>query len=201
MPRIILVRHATTNDNIKGNLSGHIDSELSDLGKKQILKLTKFLESENIDCIYTTTSTRTKQTILDIANSRNIKILEKENLKEISFGDFEGISFEVIKSKYPNEFEKLIKEGFEYKYPNGESLIDSYKRVCNELDDIMIENKENTILICAHAGTIRNIISYLIGKTYEYHWNFKIDNASVSIIDIVDEFPVIQTLNNTAYLI
>ena len=201
MSRIILVRHAITNDNIKGNLSGHIDSELSDIGKKQISKLTKFLERENIDCIYTTTSTRTKQTVLHIANSRNIKILEKENLKEISFGDFEGMNFEFIQAKYPNEFERLIKEGFEYKYPNGESLIDSYKRVCQELDDIMIKNKENTILICAHAGTIRNIISYLIGKTHEYHWNFKIDNASVSIIDIVDEFPVIQTLNNTAYLI
>ncbi|MEG0181670.1 MAG: histidine phosphatase family protein [Peptostreptococcaceae bacterium] len=201
MSRIILVRHAITNDNIKGNLSGYIDSELSDIGKKQISKLTKFLERENIDCIYTTTSTRTKQTVLHIANSRNIKILEKENLKEISFGDFEGMNFEFIQAKYPNEFERLIKEGFEYKYPNGESLIDSYKRVCQELDDIMIKNKENTILICAHAGTIRNIISYLIGKTHEYHWNFKIDNASVSIIDIVDEFPVIQTLNNTAYLI
>ena len=57
MSKFILVRHATTTDNIDGNLSGHIDSELSDLGKKQILKLNKFLEKENIDCIYTTTST------------------------------------------------------------------------------------------------------------------------------------------------
>lgn len=201
MSRIILVRHAITNDNIKGNLSGHIDSELSNLGKKQISKLTKFLEKEKIDYIYTTTSTRTKQTVLEVATSRDIKILEKENLREISFGDFEGMSFEFIQAEYPNEFEKIIKEGFEYKYPNGESLIDSYKRVCKELDDIMIKNKEKTILICAHAGTIRNIISYLIGKTHEYHWNFKIDNASVSIIDIIDEFPVIQTLNNTAYLL
>ncbi|GAA0697084.1 histidine phosphatase family protein [Paraclostridium ghonii] len=200
MSRLILVRHATTKDNINGNLSGHIDSELSDLGNMQIVKLNKFLEKENIDCIYTTTSTRTKDTVKDIAKSKNLKIIESENLKEINFGDFEGMNFEYIKSSFPKEFEKIIKYGFEYKYPNGESLVDSYHRVCKELKHILDYNKEKNILICAHAGSIRNIISYLVGKTHEYHWSFKIDNASISIIDIVDGFPVIQTLNNTAYL-
>jgi alpha-ribazole phosphatase len=201
MSRLILVRHATTNDNIDGNLSGHIDSKISNLGKVQISKLNKFLEKENINSIYTTTSTRTKQTILDISTSRGIIIVEKENLKEISFGDFEGMNFEYIKSKHPEEFKKLIKEGFEYRYPNGESLIDSYYRVCKEIDEIISNNKDKTVLICSHAGTIRNIISYLIGNTYEYHWHFRIDNASISIIDIVDGFPVIQMLNNTSYLL
>lgn len=201
MSKLILVRHATTKDNIKGNLSGHIDSDLSDLGNTQILKLNKFLEKENIDCIYTTTSTRTKNTIRDIAKSKNLNIVESDKLKEINFGDFEGMNFEYIKNSFPEEFEKIIQNGFEYKYPNGESLVDSYNRVCKELNYILESNKEKTILICAHAGTIRNIISYIIGKTHEYHWNFKIDNASISIIDIVDGFPVIQTLNNTTYLI
>jgi alpha-ribazole phosphatase len=200
MSKLILVRHATTKDNINGNLSGHIDSDLSDLGNTQILKLNKFLEKENIDCIYTTTSTRTKNTIKDIAKSKNLNIVESDKLKEINFGDFEGMNFEYIKNSFPEEFEKIIQNGFEYKYPNGESLVDSYNRVCKELNYILESNKEKTILICAHAGTIRNIISYLIGNTHEYHWNFKIDNASISIIDIVDGFPVIQTLNNTAYL-
>ncbi|KKY01193.1 histidine phosphatase [Paraclostridium benzoelyticum] len=200
MSKLILVRHATTKDNIDGNLSGHIDSELSNLGKQQILKLNKFLEKENIDCIYTTTSTRTKNTIKDIAKSKNLDIVESENLREISFGDFEGMDFEYIKNNFREEFEKIIKNGFEYKYPNGESLVDSYNRVCKEINYILDCNKDKTILICAHAGTIRNIISYLIGNTHEYHWNFKIDNASVSIIDIVDGFSVIHTLNNTLYL-
>ena len=75
-----------------------------------------------------------------------------------------------------------------------------YGLIKREIDKIISCNKDKTILICSHAGTIRNIISYLIGKTYEFHWNFKINNASVSIIDIVDGFPVIQTLNNTSHL-
>ena len=50
-------------------------------------------------------------------------------LNEINFGDFEGLSFKKIEKDYPKEFEKMIKEGFEYKYPNGESLTDTFHRV------------------------------------------------------------------------
>ena len=200
MSKLILVRHATTNDNIDGNLSGYIDSKLSDLGRKQVIKLSKFLENERIDCIYTTTSSRTKNTIKDIANLKKLDIIECENLREINFGDFEGMNFEYIKRNFPDEFKKIVKNGFEYKYPNGESLIEFYNRVSNEIKNILEINKDKTILICSHAGTIRNVISYLVGNTYKYHWNFKIDNASVSIIEVIDGFSVINTLNNTLYL-
>ena len=200
MSKLILVRHATTNDNINGNLSGHIDSEFSNLANQQINKLNTFLKNETIDCIYTTTSNRTKNTIKDLAKFKGLDIIECENLREISFGDFEGLNFEYIKSNFHDEFEKIIKERFDYKYPNGESLVDSYNRVCKEINHILEFNKNKTILICAHAGTIRNIISYLVGNTYEYHWNFKIDNASISIIEVIDGFSVIHTLNNTLYL-
>lgn len=200
MTRLILVRHAITNDNIDGNLSGHIDSQISELGQVQILKLREFLKDEKIDVIYTTTSSRTKLTVEDLANIRNLKIHQCEEFKEINFGDFEGVSFDIIKKNYLEEFNKMIELGYEYRYPNGESLIDSYNRVCKQIDNIISMNKNESILICAHAGTIRNIISYLIGRTHEYHWNFKIDNASISIIDIVDGFSVVETLNNISYL-
>lgn len=200
MTKLILVRHAITTDNINGNLSGHIDSKLSNLGKQQVIKLNEFLKDEKIDCIYTTTSNRTKDTIKGISNMKNLDIIECENLKEINFGDFEGMNFDYIKSNFPEEFDKIVKDGFKYKYPNGESLIDFYNRVSKEIKNILEHNKNKTILICTHAGTIRNIISYLVGNTYKYHWNFKIDNASVSIIEVVDGFSVINTLNNTSYL-
>ncbi|MGL5506980.1 MAG: histidine phosphatase family protein [Paraclostridium sp.] len=200
MTRLILVRHATTDDNIGGNLSGHIDSSISNLGKSQILKLTKFLENEKIDMIYTTTSSRTKLTIEKLAKVKNLDIIQSEELREINFGDFEGINFNIIKERHSDEFKKMIEQGYRYTYPNGESLIDSYNRVCKKVESILNRNEHKTILICTHAGTIRNIISYLIGNTHEYHWNFKIDNASVSIIDIVDGFSVIQTMNDTSYL-
>ena len=195
-----LIRHALTVDNQKSRLSGHIDSSISEEGKEQIDKITNYLKDFDIDKIYTTTSSRTKDTVKKLSELKSIEIIEKESLKEISFGDFEGLTFDEIKDKYPKEFQDMIEKGYEYKYPNGESLIDSYNRVCIELDNIISNNDDRTILICSHGGTIRNIITYLISNSYKYHWNFKIDNGSVTILEVQDGFTVITAMNNTSFI-
>ena len=200
MVKLILVRHALTVDNQKSRLSGHIDSSISEEGKEQIDKITNYLKDFDIDKIYTTTSSRTKSTVKKLSELKSIEIIEKESLKEISFGDFEGLTFDEIKDKYPKEFQDMIEKGYEYKYPNGESLIDSYNRVCIELDNIISNNDDRTILICSHGGTIRNIITYLISNSYKYHWNFKIDNGSVTILEVQDGFTVITAMNNTSFI-
>ena len=200
MVKLILVRHALTVDNQKSRLSGHIDSSISEEGKEQIDKITNYLKDFDIDKIYTTTSSRTKDTVKKLSELKSIEIIEKESLKEISFGDFEGLTFDEIKDKYPKEFQDMIEKGYEYKYPNGESLIDSYNRVCIELDNIISNNDDRTILICSHGGTIRNIITYLISNSYNYHWNFKIDNGSVTILEVQDGFTVITAMNNTSFI-
>ena len=200
MVKLILVRHALTVDNQKSRLSGHIDSSISEEGKEQIDKITNYLKDFDIDKIYTTTSSRTKDTVKKLSELKSIEIIEKESLKEISFGDFEGLTFDEIKDKYPKEFQDMIEKGYEYKYPNGESLIDSYNRVCIELDNIISNNDDRTILICSHGGTIRNIITYLISNSYKYHCNFKIDNGSVTILEVQDGFTVITAMNNTSFI-
>lgn len=200
MVKLILVRHALTVDNQKSRLSGHIDSSISEEGREQIDKITNYLKDFDIDKIYTTTSSRTKDTVKKLSELKFIEIIEKESLKEISFGDFEGLTFDEIKDKYPKEFQDMIEKGYEYKYPNGESLIDSYNRVCIELDNIISNNDDRTILICSHGGTIRNIITYLISNSYKYHWNFKIDNGSVTILEVQDGFTVITAMNNTSFI-
>ena len=200
MVKLILARHALTVDNQKSRLSGHIDSSISEEGKEQIDKITNYLKDFDIDKIYTTTSSRTKDTVKKLSELKSIEIIEKESLKEISFGDFEGLTFDEIKDKYPKEFQDMIEKGYEYKYPNGESLIDSYNRVCIELDNIISNNDDRTILICSHGGTIRNIITYLISNSYKYHWNFKIDNGSVTILEVQDGFTVITAMNNTSFI-
>ena len=200
MVKLILVRHALTVDNQKSRLSGHIDSSVSEKGKEQIDKITHYLKDFKIDNIYTTTSTRTKDTVKELAKLKSIDIKEKENLKEISFGDFEGLTFNDIKANHPEEFQDMIRKGYEYKYPNGESLIDSYNRVCEELNQIIEQSNNQTVLICSHGGTIRNIITYLISNSYNYHWNFKIDNGSVTFLEVDNGFTVITMMNNTSFI-
>lgn len=195
MIKLILVRHGTTICNEEGVLSGFTDSKLSEKGKSQASNIAEYLKDENIDRIYTTPFSRTKETVKELAEIKNIQIEERNGLNEINFGDFESLSFKVIEEKYPEEFEKMIKEGVKYKYPNGESLEETFIRVKNEMKKIISENENSTVLICSHGGTIRNIISYLLCDDYKYHWNFRIDNGSITEIDVDNNFAVINKIN------
>ncbi|MCC3869137.1 histidine phosphatase family protein [Terrisporobacter mayombei] len=200
MIKLILVRHGITVCNEVGDLSGLTDSILSEKGKLQANKIAEYLKYEVIDKIYTTPFSRTKDTIKKLAEVKNIQAKETCQLNEINFGDFEGLSFKVIEEKYPEEVERMIKEGFEYKYPNGESSKDTFIRVKNEMSKIINSNDNSTVLICSHGGTIRNIISYLLCDDYKYHWNFKIDNGSITEIEVDNNFAVINKLNDTSYM-
>ena len=200
MIKLILVRHGITICNEGGAMSGLTDSMLSKRGIVQADKLTNYLKDEKIDKIYTTPFARTRGTIRKLAELNKIQVEETSKLNEINFGDFEGLSFDVIKDRYPEEVEKMINEGFKYKYPNGESLEETFFRVRYEIRKIIHENKNSTVLICSHGETIRNIISYLLCDDYKYHWNFRIDNGSITEIDVEDHFPVINKINDTTYL-
>lgn len=200
MIKLILVRHGTTICNEGGALSGLTDSILSERGKLQASKLADYLKDKNIDKIYTTPFSRTKETVDRLAKIKNIQIEERCQLNEINFGDFEGLPFKSIEERYPEEVKKMINEGFKYKYPNGESLEDTFMRVKSELKKIIRDNENSTVLICSHGGTIRNIISYLLCDDYKYHWNFRVDNGSITEIEVENNFAVINKLNDTTYL-
>lgn len=117
----------------------------------------------------------------------------------MDFGIFENMTIKEIKQYYHKEFQKMIEEKFEYNFINGENMINFHNRVIKSLKKIL-ENKDGDICICAHSGVIRCIISHLISNSYVYHWNFKIDNCSITKINIDNNFSVLEKLNDTNHL-
>ncbi|WP_069998140.1 histidine phosphatase family protein [Cellulosilyticum sp. I15G10I2] len=200
MLKLILVRHATTKANEHKVFSGFYESEIGQKGIKEIEVLTKKIEDYTIDTIYASPSTRTIKTVQAIANKYNKEIYLEKDLREICFGDFEGLGLKEVEAKYPEEISKMIELGDDYSYPAGESLIQSYKRTAKWVDQMKQIHNNQTVLVCAHAGTIRNILSHLICQSPKLHWHFKIDNASLTIVTIDNDFAVVEALNNTSFI-
>lgn len=200
MLTLILIRHALTEANEHKIFSGFKETPVSQIGKKQIESLTKVFEDYKIDAIYTSPSNRAIETVKDIAARHSGRIQIAEELREIHFGDFEGMSFQTIKEQHPDEITKMMDLGDDYIYPNGESLVQSYKRTAEKIDYIKQAHNEQTVLICAHAGTIRNTLSHLMSKGPSLHWHFKIDNASRTVVTIENDFAVIELLNDTYFM-
>ena len=196
MAVIYLIRHAQTVDNLSKKFSGYTDCKISDFGFLQLEKLSDKMKNIKVDYVYSSPLERATLT----GNSFSNNLITCDNLIEMNFGDFEGLTLDEIKDKNPEEVSKLLKHGFEYKFPNGESLIDFHDRVKACFYDIVSQNHDNRIAIVSHSGTIRCILSEIIGESYKYHWNFQIDNCSISKITYDEGFGVINYMNDTNHL-
>ncbi len=107
-----------------------------------------------------------------------------------------GKTFEWIKNEYPKEYDKLCIEGFDYRYPNGENAIDAYEKNKRAIEYILEDMEDDsTAIICAHGGSIRNILSYMLCGKLENHWNFKIENAKITVLEYDYGFSVLTKLN------
>ncbi|WP_101772504.1 histidine phosphatase family protein [Peptostreptococcus faecalis] len=200
MKKLYLIRHGHTVDNEKMLYSGFNDCELSEVGKKQAKQLNEFLKDIKVEKIYTSTLKRTVHTINDFAEYKNKDIHRIEGLREMNFGLFDGRSFRDIRNEYPEEAKKLLKHDATYKFPKGESLTEMYERNIKSLDNVMKENQESeNIMICSHMGTIRNILSYLIIGSHKLHWNFKVLNATITVVEFTEKIPVLETLGYVPY--
>lgn len=199
MKRLVFIRHASTVANENGLLCGSMETDIIEKGKLEINclkdKIEKLKKEEGwkFSKIYVSESKRTEETVKDIENLEIIKI---KDLGEIDFGDFEGKTFEWIKNEYPKEYDKLCTEGFDYRYLNGENAIEAYEKNKRAIEYILEDMEDDsTAIICAHSGSIRNILSYMLCGKLENHWNFKIENAKITVLEYDYGFSVLTKLN------
>lgn len=194
---LYLIRHGQTLDNIKNRFSGITDSVLSDKGLEQSFKTIELLKNKEFEYIYTSPLKRSYFIGKRLNSKKELKYIL--DFREMDFGIFENLTIKEIKKNHNEEFKKMIEEQFEYNFIKGENIIGFHNRVINSLENIL-ENKKGDICICAHAGVIRCIISHLISKSHIYHWNFKIDNCSITKINIENNFSVLEKLNDINHL-
>ena len=201
MNKLILVRHGLTVDNEHKSFSGFSDCDLSQVGKAQAQGLCEYLKRHEVDKIYTSTLKRTVQTIESYADYKGLEIDRRDGFREMNFGLFDGLNYDEIRERYPQEAENMMVSSIGYRFPEGENLEEMYRRNARELDMIIDENKDNdkNILICSHMGTIRNILSHLLTKSLDIHWNFRLQNATITILDMSSGFPMIELMGFVPY--
>lgn len=91
---ITLLRHAEVQEKYLGCYNGHIDIDLSPKGYLDAKELQKYFEASSFDAIFCSDLVRTKETLKGFIKSDEV-IYTKE-LREKSWGDYEGMSFDEI---------------------------------------------------------------------------------------------------------
>tara|TARA_Y100001968_G_scaffold332519_1_gene390979 strand:+ start:1208 stop:2533 length:1326 start_codon:yes stop_codon:yes gene_type:complete len=213
--RLVFVRHGLSSFNKKGIIQGRSnDSYLTKEGYKQAECSGKVLKDINFDAIYSSPLKRASETALTIEKcfKKNYEINLDENLLEVNLEKWSGLTIDEIKNKYPDDYlnwkndpENLIlknKKNNDY-YPIKDLYIQA-----NKFTDYLFSNykseEETNILIVAHNAILRCIILLLIKRPQKGFRKVKLDNASISIINIQIAQDSVKTqiecLNQTSHL-
>jgi alpha-ribazole phosphatase/probable phosphoglycerate mutase len=68
------------------------------------------------------------------------------------------------------------------------------------LAEIADQFEDASILIASHGGTLREIIGAYLNLPDEEIWKLRLDNASLSIVDVYAGGGVLTLFNDTAHL-
>ncbi|MBU0478767.1 alpha-ribazole phosphatase [bacterium] len=202
MGKIFIIRHGQTSGNSALKYFGITDVELNEEGIIQAGLASKRLEKENIYRIYSSSLKRAFKTAEIIAKSHRISIELKEDLREINFGNWEGLSFQEIQMSYPHEFSEWQNNIMGFTMPQGESILELKRRVETAFNEILNSARENNVVIVTHGGPIRIILSKILSPNAleTAFWKIKQDNAALNIIENTDNTQIISLINDTSHL-
>lgn len=198
---IFLVRHGETKWNADGRFQGCTDINLSEEGIIQAQFLKERFK-ENFNCIYTSPLKRARKTAEIISENTDMTPIIAKDIREINFGEWEGLTLNQIKSKYNDEFNLWRGDEINAALIGGDlSLKNAGTRSRNEILRIAEENMGKKIIIVAHGGIIKaGLIEIFDWKMTMYH-RFFLGNTSVTKLSFDENFnSTLIYLNDTSHL-
>jgi 6-phosphofructo-2-kinase/fructose-2,6-biphosphatase 2 len=161
-PRSVwLSRHGESLYNIDGRIGG--DTLLSPRGEQYARKLPELVRKSVGDdrplTVWTSTLRRTIATSRFLPDHYNQ--LQWKALDELDSGVCDGLTYQEIKDRYPEDFAARDEDKYNYRYRGGES----YRDVVIRLEPIIMElERSEDILIVTHQAVLRCIYAYFMKK-------------------------------------
>lgn len=198
--RIFLLRHPQVSGADSGRFWGHSDVPLSKDGKKQIKQVVDRMSEERIQAIYSSDLQRTRQLADAIGRAQRPrrKVEAMPDFRELSLGVWEGMTYQEIENKYPEELAARMANMPEFCITDGESLNQMAQRVMPAFQDMVAAHQGENICLVAHAGVNRVILSKIMGAPLDRIFRLDQAYACLNIIDVFEDgLPLIRLMNQT----
>jgi len=200
LSKLLLVRHGDTEAGSGLRYWGQTDVKLSAVGLSQAESLRNRLATQKIDAIYTSNLKRAIVTARTIDSKHQLDIINCDELNEVNFGKIEGMTFDEVNQLYPEVAEVWISRSLNLFFPDGENFDEFNNRVSKFLSRLEKHAPEETILIVAHAGPLRLLVCHILGLELRHWRQFRLDLASLSIVETYPQGAIVSLLNDVSHL-
>ena len=183
--KIWFIRHGETEWNRTKRYQGHSDIPLNENGRRQAQETASLLAKEPLSAIYASDLKRAVETAEAIAQTHELRVQQKPELRELHFGLWEGLRYEQIMEKWADELSLMYEHPEKGCAPEGEGFSELAKRAWPALQAIReAHQEEEAIAVVAHGGTIRVLLCLLQEKSLQQLWDVAIEHGQATRIDV-----------------
>jgi alpha-ribazole phosphatase/probable phosphoglycerate mutase len=164
MSRFIFIRHGETA--MAGKFCGHSDPDLNLSGEQQIVSVADVVASLGVGRIYSSDLLRASRTAEEISRRIGIRFESRQDLREIYFGEWEGLCWHEIEDRYPDEARRWVDEFPARCVPGGESYAAFTARIDLAMRSLFLEASVTTAIV-THRGVMRYALTQHFDLTEE----------------------------------
>lgn len=171
--KLYIVRHGETEWNVIKRFQGQLNTPLTEKGMEKLGKTGKKLKNILFDQVYTSELERTVNSAEIILNENNgyknnkLELQKLAELNEVYFGVWQGLTYEEVFLKYPEEADNYFYNVKNYNAENveAENLKDALERFLKGINKILNRHKSGNILVVTHGTVFEMFINYVENKS------------------------------------
>lgn len=163
MTDLVLVRHGETVWHSEDRYAGSSDIELTSRGVRQAELLARWARTAGLAAVWSSQLSRAARTARDSAVALGVDLVVDDRLRELDFGEAEGLTKSDLAAAYPSELAAFRADPVEHHLPAGEPPPAAAHRFVACLDDITRAVPDGRVLVVAHTTAIRLAVCHLVG--------------------------------------
>ncbi len=178
--RIIAIRHGETAWNVGIRIQGHTDIALNPTGRKQAACVAAALREESVQAIYASDLQRAWQTASAIAHATQAPLHAEKDLRERSFGRFEGKTYSDLEAEFPEDSLRWRQRDPDWAPPAGESLSSMRERISSTATRLAQQHLGGQIVLVAHGGVLDQLYRLATGQGLQAPRTWQLGNAAIN---------------------
>ncbi|WP_447500452.1 histidine phosphatase family protein [Acinetobacter oleivorans] len=154
--RIDLLRHGESE--YSHTLRGHLDDELTAKGWQQMQSTIEQVANQSWDVIISSSLKRCACFAEQLAKTTQLPLLLNHDLKEMYFGEWEGVSTQQIYETSPELLANFWQKPSQYCPPRAETLMQFQTRVLKGFQELLVQMQNQNwqhALVVTHGGVIK----------------------------------------------
>lgn len=203
--RVVLVRHGRTAVNAQARLSGRHEAQLDELGRAQAVAAGRaaaaMVNDPQAGPVVVVSSplqrcSQSAQGVLDALGPAAGGLHVDDRFVEMDYGEWDGRPL----AEVPADAWRRWRRDPDFAPPGGETLAAVRTRVADGLQDWARRAGGGTVVVVSHVSPIKAAVCWALGVGDEAAWRMRLDNASVTHLEVVDGRGSLHAFNLTAHL-